>query len=141
MEGLSAAASGLAVASIAIQLAESVKKLYDFWNSIKDAPEAVRIITNDLKLLSSVLADIASEAQHGELNAVLEGVLSACTTSVDALYIIVNDLEPGFASSRTFLRKWVAFRSILKKEKIKNIQTALDRLKITLALGQQNHNR
>ncbi|KAL9036589.1 MAG: hypothetical protein Q9214_006064, partial [Letrouitia sp. 1 TL-2023] len=108
MEGLSATASGLAVASIAIQLADSVKKLHDFWNSIKDAPETVRVITNDLKLLSSVLADIASEAQHGELDVVLEDVLSACTTSVDALNIIVNDLEPGFASSN-ILRKWAAF--------------------------------
>lgn len=140
MEGLSAAASGLAVASIAIQLADSVKKLHDFWDSIKDAPETVRVITNDLKLLSSVLADIASEAQHGELDVVLEGVLSACTTSVDALNTIVNDLEPGFASSNIFLRKWTAFRSVLKKERIKNFQAALERLKNTLALGQQNHN-
>ncbi|KAI4209388.1 MAG: hypothetical protein LQ351_007678 [Letrouitia transgressa] len=127
MEGLSAAASGLAVASMAIQLADNVKKLHDFWDSIKDAPETVRAITNDLQLLSRVLADIALEAQHSEPDVVLEGVLSACTAKVDALNAIVNDLEPGFSSSNIFLRKWTAFRSTLKKDKIKNFQTALER--------------
>ena len=64
MESLSAAASGIAVVSVAMQLAEGLKKTCDFWKSIKEAPETIRAISEDLELLSSVLTQIAHEAQH-----------------------------------------------------------------------------
>jgi hypothetical protein len=35
MDGLSVAASGIAVGSIAVQLMDSIKKLLDFWCSVK----------------------------------------------------------------------------------------------------------
>jgi hypothetical protein len=42
MDGLSSGASILAVVSLAIQLADSVKKIYEFWESVQDAPEVIR---------------------------------------------------------------------------------------------------
>jgi len=82
MEGLSTAASVIVVVSLTIQLAESVKKLRDFWNSIKQAPEDIRAIATDLELLSSVLAEIACEAQHVEPDASLVAVLGGCSIKV-----------------------------------------------------------
>lgn len=55
MEGLSAAASGIAVVSIAVQLANSIKSLCEFWGSVQDAPDDIRAIVKELGLLSAVL--------------------------------------------------------------------------------------
>lgn len=56
MDGLSAGASVIVAVSVALQLVESVKHLYDFWESIEDAPQSVRDIAKELSVLSTVLA-------------------------------------------------------------------------------------
>lgn len=61
MDGLSGAASGMAVVSLALQLGGSIKQLYDFWDSVNGAPDEIRGITTDLSLLASVLTEMASE--------------------------------------------------------------------------------
>jgi hypothetical protein len=44
---------------VAIQVAESCVKLYLFWESIREAPEEVGAIVEDLKYLATVMQDIA----------------------------------------------------------------------------------
>lgn len=82
MEAISAAASGIAVASIAIQLADSMKKLVDFWESVQDAPNNIRSVLDDLRLLSRVLKDIdRSQLQYGfdaNTNELLESCKFVC---------------------------------------------------------------
>lgn len=58
MEGLSAGASGIAVVSIALQLADSIKRFSEFIGSIQEAPEEIESFLSDLQILSSVLDDI-----------------------------------------------------------------------------------
>ena len=141
MDGLSAAASGIAVVSIAIQLAESVKKLCDFWDSIKEAPDDVRAISTDLEILSKVLAQIAHESQNQEPDATLVAALQGCSVKVRTLDEIVSDIEPGFSSKRFRVRKWTALRAVLKHGQVVKFQGALESLKVTLLLAQQNQSR
>ncbi|CAD6593136.1 MAG: hypothetical protein ASARMPREDX12_006859 [Alectoria sarmentosa] len=137
-EGLATVASGIAVLTIAVQLAESVKKLCDFWNSIKEAPEDIQAISLDLELLSSVLTRIANETQHVEPDATLVASLNSCCAKVRILTTLLNDIEPGFASSSLRIRKWTAFKAVLKHGQLMKFQAALERLKGTLLLVQQN---
>lgn len=141
MEGLSAAASSIAVVSLAVQLADSVKKLCDFWESIKEAPSDMKEISTDLELLSGVLTDIAYEAQHVGPNATLLASLDACSFKVKRLVTLLDEIEPGFASTSSRVRKWTAFKAVLKSGKLTKFQEALERLKGTLLLVQQNQNR
>lgn len=97
MDGLSSAASGFAVISLAIQLADGVKKLCDFWNSVKDAPEDIQGVIADLRLLLIVLTEMAVEDQHVESDSALAAVLKACNDKIHRLADLTNDLEPGFA--------------------------------------------
>ena len=138
MEGLSAAASGIAVVSVAIQLAESFKKLSDFWKSIKEAPEDIRAISTDLDLVSSVLAEIARDTQHVAPDDTLIAVLNACWDKVKLLTGIVNQIEPGFASASLRVRKWTSFKAVLRRGELIKFQEGLERLKSTLLLVQQN---
>lgn len=58
MDGLSAAASVMAVTSLAFQLAESTKSLFDFWDSIQHVPEEINDIKSELESLKNVLEKI-----------------------------------------------------------------------------------
>ena len=141
MDALSSAASGMAVVSLAVQLAENIKKLCDFWNSIKDAPEDIREIAMELELLSSVLARIAYETQDPIPDASFVATLSGCSVKVKKLTALLNEMEPGFSSASLRARKWTAFKAVLKHGKLTKFQEGLDRLKATLLLVQQNQSR
>ena len=141
MDGLSGAASGMAVVSLALQLSDGIKQLYDFWGSVKDAPDEIRVITTDLGLLSSVLAEMASEEQHSGPDPTLKAALELCCDRVTKIANLTNEMEPGFASMNFRIRKWIAFKAVLKGEKIQKLQKVLEGLKSTLMLAQQNFHR
>ena len=139
MDGLSGAASGMAVVPLAVQLGDGIKKLYDFWASVKEVPDDVRAITTDLDLLRSVLAEMALEEQYSGPDPTLTTVLEACCDRVDKLAHLTNDMEPGFASMSLRIRKWTAFKVVLKGErfqKLQKLQKVLEGLKNTLMLAQ-----
>ena len=141
MDGFSSTASAIAVVSLAIQLADTAKQLCDFWTSIKDAPEDIRTVIADLELLTSVLAETASEAQHTGPDATLAAVLHSCTGKLKSLTAFTNNLEPGFSSRSSRVRKWAAIKFVLKSEKLTKFQEGLESLKSTLALAQQKRHR
>ena len=141
MDGLSSAASGIAVVSLAVQLGDSVKKVCDFWASIKGASEEVEKLSLELSLVSTVLTEIAFEAQHVGFDNTLTQALRACSSEVRSLSAVTRDVEPGFASPRSRTRQWTALKVVLRQSQIKKARDALDRLKATLILAQQNQER
>ena len=138
MDGLSSFASATAVVSLAVQLADSIKKLYDFCESVHEAPEEVRNITADLKLLSAVLSEITLNAEQESSEGTLRIVLNQCTVKVGALIALINEIEPGFASNSCRVRKWSAFKAVLKDKKLKKLHVVLEGLKTTLILALQS---
>ena len=134
MDGLSAV---IAVGSVAAQLADGMKKLRDFWCSIKDAPDEVRAIAADLVVFSRILADISLEAQDQSPST--DAALLRCIDGTKSLTAIVEDLEPGFESESARTRKWSALKTVFKGEKIKRYQRSLEGMKTSLILAQQIH--
>ena len=49
-EAFGVAASAVGIASLGIQIVNSVRQLLDLWTYIKEAPEFVRKLLEDLKL-------------------------------------------------------------------------------------------
>jgi len=64
MDGASAV---IAVASVAIQLTETIQKLHIFWKSIQDAPTEVAELFHELELLHEILLRIRGNAKDFEL--------------------------------------------------------------------------
>ena len=141
MEGLSAAAGGMAVVSVAMQLAENFQKLCEFCKSIKEAPEYIRAITIDLELLSNILTQIAHELQHVEPDTALIAALNGCYLKVKTLNTLLNKIELGFASTKSHIRKWTAVKAVMKQGELVKVQEALDSLKGTLFLALQDQYR
>src|SRR4051812_7943876 len=48
----------MAVISLAVQLAKGFIELYDFWGSVREAPEEVGEMLKDLQMLSSILNEL-----------------------------------------------------------------------------------
>lgn len=72
-------------------LMHSVKKLYTFWSAIKDAPDNVRAMTADLRLLLAVLSDLVTDAEQYEHEATWIDALEACMQRVSDM----NDILLG----------------------------------------------
>ena len=130
MDGLSAAASVIAVTTLAIELAESIRKLFEFWDSIQNAPEEV----NDIKLELESLEQIAHEAQRQSPNRLVEPALRLCSRKINTIKSLTGDIESGFTSSKICTRKWSALRAVWSRKKLEKVQSSLERLKATLIL-------
>ena len=141
MDGLSAAASGMAVVSLAIQLGDSVKKLCEFWDSVIEAPGDIGMILADLELLSNILAEIAREEQHSQPDNNLVLALNGCWSYVNILTALLDKMEPGFASRSSCVRRWTAVKAVMKSRDLAKFQEALERVKCTLLLVQQHRSR
>ncbi|KAG8533003.1 uncharacterized protein KY384_001785 [Bacidia gigantensis] len=136
MEGV---ASAFAVVSLALQLAESVKKLYEFWDSVVEAPRHIQATTTDLKVLQSILCCIADDAQHTQPDELLTNVLQSCNGKVASLLRILGEIDPGFASSKLHTRKWTAIKTVRMSAKLQKFQDTVEKLKVSLLLAQQTH--
>lgn len=141
MDGLSAATSVITVSSIAVQLSESIKKIFEFWISIKNAPDDIHAITTDLQILSSVLSRIGFESQRLRPDPSMIAALDCCFGKIQKLSNIVDDLESGFKSTSSSVRKWSALKTVFKSDRLKNFQDSLERTKSTLMLIQNLHQR
>lgn len=79
MEGLPSASAAFAVISLAVQLAESVKQLVEFWQAIEDAPGDVSELFSDLELLSAFLVKNQKKfAQNSPYDLVAQRIFSKC---------------------------------------------------------------
>lgn len=78
MDGLSAGASVIAVISLAFQLTGCLNDLYMFWSLIRGAPDALQSIVDDLKLLSTIGSEIASQSSHCNSSPTMKNVLQDC---------------------------------------------------------------
>jgi hypothetical protein len=108
MDVLSGPASVIAVVSLAIQLAENAKKLYEFWHSIDEAPQSIREIAAELKLLSNVLSNIAVNDQRYGPNETTTSALESCKffmPLVDMLGVMWTVIMTNQAQSMS--EKWL----------------------------------
>lgn len=137
MDPVSAAASMVAFVSIAIQLADSTKKLCEFWDSFKEAPSSIQALIDDLNLVSVVLREFGTDATVGIPDETCLKALRRCEAIVADLNALMEDLVPGFASSRLHRRLYSALRAVGRKEKILFFRTSLTEMKSTLTLIQQ----
>ena len=154
MDVLNSGASILAVVSLAIQLADSVKKIYEFWESVQDAPEAIRQMTSDLRLLAKVLNDTAACEERYGASETTADLLSSCEQTsrlhrqcfsnklqgrdrIEAAEKITEGLKIGLASSSCRRRKWSAVKSVFKEDKFSAFQSSIEKIKTTLILARQ----
>ena len=141
MEALSVVASAFAVASLAIQAAESVKKITGFWNSVLDAPQSVSDIIKDLDIVLSALEDIVSEASGARPDynslALSSSVLHACADKIQRLQNLLKRIQLGLNAKKWRRRTVACFKAAWMEGKISKFQDSVRDLKTTLIIARQ----
>jgi hypothetical protein len=132
MDGLSAAASGIAVVSLAIQLIQATQNIRDFFKDFVGAPEEIRRLELDLVQLASILKDVQvvtemQLAQSGAPNpgASLLASLKACGEKLRLMQTVVNSAKEKLRKSSKVSRHWESFKLVFKKKDVQRFETNL----------------
>lgn len=141
-ELLGAAASGMSVVSLAIQVAESIKKLKDFHDLMKAAPEEIRLAIDEIETLSFILADVDRDMQQQvsldpRTKSIVLRSYRLCRNGNEALRSLVVELEEQLGKGK----KRGSFKVAMKQDKIESFRKKLDSAKATMLLANQVYDR
>ncbi|THV53952.1 hypothetical protein BGAL_0038g00300 [Botrytis galanthina] len=116
-------ASGMGVASLGLQLMDGVRKLKQFWDEVKEAPEDIQYALEELDALSLVLSDIHTSNSNlpSIASATVTKCLELCRRGTDILNTTVKDLN-GAISKR---RKIGSAKVVLKKDTLDKFRNRL----------------
>jgi hypothetical protein len=132
-------ASGVSLASFALQLLDTVVKLRRLWADIKVAPEEVIELLSEIEVLAGLLGTIKDVHTPMPGNAMFDAIFNRCFSLCEQgarnLERLARDLEKLIKQKRTM----GAFRVVLKKDVVADHRSRLERAKTSLLLAQQTY--
>ncbi|KAK6600409.1 hypothetical protein H4I96_07735 [Botrytis cinerea] len=138
MDGLSSASAVFAVVSVAVQLAETIHKLVEFWKAVEDAPDNVASIFQELGLLSKILTQSHELAQIHSFSDIFDEALRDCYSKILKLHSKVENTRKNLNSSKLRKRKWAAWKIVLQKAEIDSLQKSISEAKTNILHIQVN---
>jgi hypothetical protein len=133
-------ASGISIASLAIQILENINRVIDFCQSIKDAPTEICRILLELQLLSNIVSGIQLVFEKRSLpeisEATIKNTLNLVRHDISRLSDLSLDLERKLNSKMRITRTWARVQTVLSEKKIAILRDHLDRAMGTLQLLQ-----
>ena len=134
--GMDIAFGVLGAVALAIELVDSISKLLEFMDSLVDAPEGIRSLCSDLRIMSCILKDTKNADIQGSDTVIVEAVRE-CAKHVRALSDFTNSLISGFESKKSLRRSWASIKTTKKTKRLEYLRTRLNSAKITLVIAQQ----
>jgi uncharacterized protein YoxC len=141
MDGLSAAASGIAVISLALQLVDSVRQIQRFLRKVSEAPKELRRLIELLEQLELILESIGElinkqQQQGGNQDvAVSETVLRAmktCENTVKGLASTVDGARKSIEARIRRRRLWLASACRARRRILRSLNARYMRLSACL---------
>lgn len=133
MDGLSGAASLIAVVSLAIQLGESVHKFSNLLRSIRNAPKDLQGLIKNLDRLQCILAEVAQLAEqqrsHGGTPPPSTAILTAlddCRTHYKALEAYASKITASL-QQKGLQKTWASWKIPARKENLQKLHGELIR--------------
>jgi len=139
MDPLSTAASGIAVISLTIQLAGSVREIHRFLRSINEAPNELKRLIDLLEQLDLILDGIGAlqskqKDQDGvpNMHAAVIRALQKCQSRLELLAGVVDKAKNGLNKSSKVSRTWASLKLTLKKRDMDEFESRLEQAMINL---------
>ncbi len=136
-------ASGISVASLAIQIVENLRNVINFCESIREAPADIQRILAELKILSNVIAGIHVVYEKRSLpetsGATTKQCLDLVRDDISKLSSLSSDLERKLNSDRRVTRTWGRVRTVFYEKKITALRGHLESAKGAMQLLQSCH--
>ncbi|KAH8820779.1 hypothetical protein F5884DRAFT_827109 [Xylogone sp. PMI_703] len=130
----------ISIVSITAQVLDCAVKLHNFWGSVKDAPEEVLNLIDEIETLSDVFAgcpDLNFGSASQAADASILRCLGRCQKEMNSLSHIVDKHYHGISKRK----RWGSLKLNLKKEILSSHIRSLERAKTMLILAQQLHFR
>lgn len=139
MDPLSTAASGIAVISLTIQLAGSVREIHRFLRSINEAPNELKRLVDLLEQLDCILDGIRAlqpkqKDQDGipNMHAAVIRALQDCQSKLKLLASFVDKAKNRLNTSGKVSKTWASLKLMLKKKDLDEFESRLERAMIGL---------
>ncbi|KAH6669557.1 hypothetical protein B0J14DRAFT_432565, partial [Halenospora varia] len=137
-ETLGVAASGMAVISLAMQVAQSLKKLKDFCSLIASAPTEILLALDEIEALSLILEDIDNSMQESlfsdaRTKLVLLRSYKLCRSSGETLKVLVEEMDEALQKGR----KRGGLKYAMKQSVLDSVRRRLESTKGMLILANQ----
>ncbi|KAI1209621.1 uncharacterized protein F4807DRAFT_460370 [Annulohypoxylon truncatum] len=144
-EALGVAASGIAIAQISAQVGGAVFKLKQLWNEVKDVPDDIADLIEQLDCLSPVVWEVENNFNQGSLPSIFWDQLASnsattyCRKALQNLTTMADELNLQIDNARKGHRKITAFKVLLKKDSLKRLERRLENAIRMLTLAQQSY--
>lgn len=134
MDGLSAAASGIALVSLAIQLVDSVREIRRFLRDVSEAPKELRRLTDLLEQLELILENIGAlveRQQHHapetpiDVSASILRAMRTCESKLKLLEDVVEAAKKTSTRNGKVKRTFGSFKLACKKKDIEEFESQL----------------
>ncbi|KAI0377506.1 hypothetical protein F5Y04DRAFT_291741 [Hypomontagnella monticulosa] len=141
-EMLGVAASGIAVAQITIQVGSTVLKLKKLWEEIKDVPDDIADLMDQIDCLEPVVWEAENSLNQGDLPSLVWDSLASkpatnyCRKALRNLTAMIDELNAQISSARGGRRKLIAAKVLLKKDSLKKLEKRLENAVRMLTLAQ-----
>lgn len=121
------------VVSLGVQLAESLQKVKRFYNTVRDAPERLADIIDEIASLSDILTELEEDPTSNGANTGpnMQRCIAACRKAVDRFSTYANSLESRMKRCKG--RGSVKFA--MKNESIESVIASLESSKSNLVLA------
>ncbi|KAL8904039.1 MAG: hypothetical protein Q9207_003531 [Kuettlingeria erythrocarpa] len=139
MDPISMSASILTIGAFAVQALNSIQYSHELYTSIKDAPERLGSLLEELKSLSKLLESFHNNAldKTGGWKDGLDTALAYCTKALESIETFSSELNESIPPAKGGRRQWAAFKVTLSEKKLKHYATRLERAKSMLSLALQ----
>ena len=128
MDGLSAAASGIAVASLAIQLVDSVREIRRFFRTLKDAPEELDRLIDLLEHMELMLDNIGKLVEPDtDISPSVLKAIQICEKALNKLGALIQKMKRDCSAQSPLKKSLGFFKLACKKEEVEEIERQLDR--------------
>jgi len=91
-------ASGMGIASLGIQVADGILRLKYFWARVKDAPEEIKYLTEELETVQIIISDLSALQSEtgGDFETEAESLsrcMMLCERGCRSLQALLSDLK------------------------------------------------
>jgi hypothetical protein len=131
MAELGIVASGMGIASLAIQVGDCIVRLKGFWDAIKDAPEEIKHLIEEIETLSLVLSEIETGLDFGQESTAR--CLLFCQKAAKILSDVVTDFEAEIKKRRRI----GCVKAVLRRDAIEKLRERLMTAQSMLMLSNQ----
>jgi hypothetical protein len=129
-------ASGMGIASLAFQVADSILKLKEFLDNVKEAPEEIKYLIEEIDTLSILLSGLDADIPNKESELDSSSMRKCwvhCSRGLGILEAIVRELDMDIGKRRRI----GSFKAVLKKGSIERLKDRLKSAQIMLLMAHQ----